>query len=100
MRMKRIRIFWVIAVVELGAGRVSAHPQPQDQKGIDDSKAAAQRCDGTQIALEVCESNIYHSLDTRMNDLYKKQMARLGPESKAALRDAQKGLARLQRQVL
>ena len=53
-------------------------------------KAAAQSCDGPQIALEVCESNIYHSLDTRMNDLYKKQMTRLGPESKAALRDAQR----------
>ncbi|GEM_PF-5522377 len=88
--MKWIPFFWVIAVVVLGAGRVFAHPQPQNQKGIDDSKSAAQRCDGPQIALEVCESNIYHSLDTRMNDLYKKQMARLGPESKAALRDAQR----------
>jgi uncharacterized protein YecT (DUF1311 family) len=77
-------------MVGLGAGPVAAHSQPQDQKDIDDSKAAAQSCDGPQIALEECESNIYHLLDTRMNDLYKKQMTRLGPESKAALRDAQR----------
>jgi len=88
--MKRIPIYFAVALLGLGAGPISAHPQQQDQKDIDDSKAAAQSCDGPQIALEVCESGIYHSLDRRMNDLYKKQMARLGPESKAALRDAQR----------
>lgn len=88
--MRRTLISLAIAMVSLSAGLVCAHPQPQGQKDFDDSKAAAQSCPGPQIALEACESSIYHSLDTRMGDLYKKQMARLGPESKAALRDAQR----------
>jgi uncharacterized protein YecT (DUF1311 family) len=72
------------------SGSAFAYQHSSTDQAFDDSAAAEKNCDGSQLAMNQCEGNIYDHLDQRMNELYRQQMMRLGPDSKAALRDAQR----------
>lgn len=55
-------------------------------------QAMANPCGDSQNQMEMnqCAGEQYQRLDDRMNELYKEQMAALGPVSRSALRDAQR----------